>query len=168
MHSLILGDSVECGTDMDISTGYDMTWHDICLHYIDTLKRMNFKRCWHKEEHYLKIIMQLLKLLNIISGMRNFFEFSNRTYRAISAPPKYDSHSLFLYAYFLERCGDYVGAEVMNSIEVKVLKDTGILSAEFRSRSRQSSMFAAVWNVFVFDEFWKRSRAVLHEVITEH
>eukprot|EP01119_Soliformovum_irregulare_P021321 TRINITY_DN7074_c0_g1_i2.p1 TRINITY_DN7074_c0_g1~~TRINITY_DN7074_c0_g1_i2.p1 ORF type:complete len:833 (+),score=208.66 TRINITY_DN7074_c0_g1_i2:91-2589(+) len=31
--------------------------------------------------------------------------------RAISAPPRYDSHSLFLYAYFLERCGKYETAE---------------------------------------------------------
>lgn len=32
--------------------------------------------------------------------------------RAIFAPPKYDSHSLFLYAYFLEHCGRYEDAEV--------------------------------------------------------
>lgn len=35
--------------------------------------------------------------------------------RAIFAPPKYDSHSLFLYAYFLEHCGKYDSAEVINS-----------------------------------------------------
>jgi tetratricopeptide (TPR) repeat protein len=32
--------------------------------------------------------------------------------RAISTAPKYDSHSLFLYAYFLELCGNYEAAEV--------------------------------------------------------
>jgi len=31
--------------------------------------------------------------------------------RAISAPEKYDSHSVFLYAHFLERCGNLDGAE---------------------------------------------------------
>ena len=31
--------------------------------------------------------------------------------RAISTPPRYDSHSLFLYAYFLERCGLLDAAE---------------------------------------------------------
>eukprot|EP01118_Nematostelium_gracile_P006177 TRINITY_DN1987_c0_g1_i1.p1 TRINITY_DN1987_c0_g1~~TRINITY_DN1987_c0_g1_i1.p1 ORF type:complete len:887 (+),score=181.40 TRINITY_DN1987_c0_g1_i1:68-2728(+) len=40
--------------------------------------------------------------------------------RAISAPPKYDSHSLFMYAHFVERCGNHEAAEeyYLQSLEV--------------------------------------------------